>query len=167
MTKIFILKDTGISELLTQHFGHEVKLGKTAAGAPYIDNENACISLSHKDKILVVALSDKSVGVDIERIVEKESHKKIAARYFTANENEYINTEERFFRIWTRKEALGKLLGVGLNAETIGIEVIKSYASHNGQKYFLDTNVELLDGYCISVASLETSTEYYIGIDGA
>ena len=165
MTQVFALKDRGVSELLASYFGREVSLAKTASGAPYIENESTCISLSHKDRILVVALSDKSVGVDIESIVSKDSHIKIAARYFTSNEMDYINSEERFFRLWTRKEALGKLLGVGLNSETIAVDVIKNHATFNGQKYYLDTNTELLEGYCISVASLENITDYYIGID--
>ncbi len=160
MSKVFVLKDRGVPALLKSYFGREVQLAKTASGAPYIEDESACISFSHKDRILVVALSAKSVGVDIEKITEKASHIKIAERYFTPKEIEYINSEERFFRLWTRKEALGKLLGVGLNVETIAVEVIKNYAVFKGQKYFLDTNIELVEGYCISVASLDGIAEY-------
>ncbi len=165
MIKVFVVKDKGVSETLSEYFGYDVKISKTRSGAPFIENHPSYISLSHKDKCLVVAVSDKRVGVDVERIYEKESHKKIAERYFTDMEIEYAVSAERFFRLWTRKEAFAKLLGEGLSSRTIGIDVIKNFVTYEGQKYYLDTNTELVDGYCISVAGEESCAEYSIGID--
>ncbi|NCA67621.1 MAG: 4'-phosphopantetheinyl transferase superfamily protein [Clostridia bacterium] len=167
MTKVFVLKDRlALGEVLFGYFGREVKLAKNPKGAPYIENSDKEISLSHKGNYLVVALSDKKVGVDLEKIYAKDTHQKIASRYFTPMENEYINSPLRFFQLWTRKEALGKLLGIGLNSETIALEVIKSNITLDGHKYFLNTNCEILEGYCISVASEENYLDFSIHIDG-
>ena len=60
------------------------------------------------------------VGADIELVTENtERFLRVSKRYFTASENEYINSggfdPERFFEIWTKKESLGKMFGTGLS----------------------------------------------------
>lgn len=60
------------------------------------------------------------VGADIELVTEnKEKLSRIARRYFTLSENDYIadggSDPERFFETWTKKESLGKMLGTGLS----------------------------------------------------
>lgn len=61
-------------------------------------------------------LSRPSVGVDIEYV--REHDLRIAERFFTAEEQEYINHSfdhnENFTRIWTSKEAFGKFTGGGI-----------------------------------------------------
>lgn len=166
MTEVFILKDKqGIGELLNEYFGRSIKISKTLQGAPYIVDNDKNISISHKNNCLVVALSDKAVGVDIEKIYQKESHIKIAKRYFTSKEIDYITAPERFFILWTRKEALGKLLGVGLNSTTIAIETVKNSVSFENKKYFFQSNLSILEDYCITVASEEKNVEFCIRID--
>ncbi len=62
-------------------------------------------------------LSTPSVGIDIECI--REYDEKIAERFFTKEEQDYLkyseNKNEDFVRIWTSKEAYGKFTGGGLN----------------------------------------------------
>ncbi len=61
-------------------------------------------------------LSRPSVGVDIEYV--REHDVKIAERFFTVEELEYIDHSfdhnENFTRIWTSKEAYGKFTGGGI-----------------------------------------------------
>lgn len=75
-------------------------------------------NISHTRNAVMVAISDCSVGADIEKI--KEAELGIAKRFFTAREQDYIVKSEegaakRFYEIWTRKEAYCKYLGKGLS----------------------------------------------------
>lgn len=97
--------------------------GRTESGAPYLADGAGAISLAHSERLAVCAWSDKgSIGVDVEpsdrRIARAEE---IADRYFSTGEQALLaDASDRhvaFLRIWTRKEALGKALGTGLNTE--------------------------------------------------
>ena len=65
----------------------------------------ACVSISHTENIIVMAFSLKPVGVDIER-----SDRKISSRLGGISE-------------WTRREAYGKMMGVGINSEILRSEL--------------------------------------------
>jgi len=78
-------------------------------------------SLSHSDDLAVVAVtSGCAVGVDVERERPDVSHESIGRQFFSQAEADALVAlppEERqaaFFRGWTRKEALVKMLGLGL-----------------------------------------------------
>jgi 4'-phosphopantetheinyl transferase len=59
------------------------------------------------------------LGVDIERIKHQFGYRDIAAQYFSAPEVAFINgaemPTEAFFLLWTRKEALLKACGTGID----------------------------------------------------
>lgn len=61
-------------------------------------------------------LSSPSIGVDIEYI--REYDEMLAKRFFTSEEQDYLNyskdKDENFTRIWTSKEAYGKFTGGGI-----------------------------------------------------
>ena len=95
----------------------ELQFGISSYGKPYLLNENLLhFSISHTEGLVSVAVSDKNVGVDCEKI--RAINKKLCERYFTDQEAEYVNSsdsdyEARFFEIWTMKEAFGKYKGDG------------------------------------------------------
>lgn len=75
-------------------------------------------NLSHSHGWTVLALSDREVGVDIERI--KPVDMRLAKRFFADGEWAQIEAagdgaEALFYRFWTVKEAYLKALGTGLN----------------------------------------------------
>lgn len=79
-------------------------------GKPMLDF--CCFGLSHSGRYAACAVSDKPVGTDIQKRHPVKRRK--AYRLFTAEESEYINadnTEERFFTLWTMKEAYIKAKG--------------------------------------------------------
>lgn len=79
-------------------------------------------NLSHSGGLAALAICREcNVGIDIEKVrpVERD----IAGRFFSACENEALDAVEgdcqmAFFRCWTRKEAVLKALGCGLNRDT-------------------------------------------------
>lgn len=97
-------------------------------GKPYIENCKIHFNISHCENMLVYAFSDEEIGIDIERI--RPISLNILKRFFSEEEQEYVlghiptqddykkceNTEtlERFYRIFTLKEAICKKSGIGI-----------------------------------------------------
>lgn len=87
-------------------------------GKPYLKNSNLFFNISHSFDYVVTAISDKEIGIDIEKI-RKVSINTIK-QFATEKEKEYIlssknNVGERIFKIYTLKEAYFKMLGTNLN----------------------------------------------------
>ncbi len=90
-----------------------------ALGRPLFDAPNApFFNLSHSGELAAAAISDASVGIDIQVHDDRLSLQKLAARYFSDGEQQTLAQSDAaadtFFELWTKKEALGKYLGVGL-----------------------------------------------------
>ena len=112
-----------LQKMLSSHKITDYEISRNENGKPYIDGANIHFSISHTDGLCAVVLSDTEVGIDCEKIdsgflgrVEKFSK-----RYFTRSEQNEIESSEnklqKFFEIWTRKEAYIKKFG--LNASHI------------------------------------------------
>lgn len=79
-------------------------------------------SISYTDSMYVIALSNRQVGIDIEKVNPCKYSKLIIQKYFSKNEQEYINEEDkedckfqRFFELWTKREAYVKYIGTGID----------------------------------------------------
>ncbi|MBC7525486.1 MAG: 4'-phosphopantetheinyl transferase superfamily protein [Flavobacterium sp.] len=98
----------------------------TPKGKPYFTRERD-FSVAYTDGCTVLVFSDKgSIGVDIEKVKSIDLiHYK---NYFTTREWEIINTaptiELEFYKLWTRKEALVKAMGVGFFMELNTLDVL-------------------------------------------
>ena len=100
-----------------------------ANGKPSVAGGGYEFSISHSDDIVVVAINEGPVGIDVEHI--REVSPRLARKYFCDDENFYVFGHEpkdvdfehmastdirmRFFEIWTAKEAYLKCLGEGLS----------------------------------------------------
>ena len=78
-------------------------------GKAYISNhENIHFNLSHSGKVVLCAISDREVGIDIEYI-DPEIDLNIAKHYFYNSEYENImkaeNRVEEFLKFWVLKES--------------------------------------------------------------
>lgn len=79
-------------------------------------------NLSHTDAMLVLAVNRRhAVGVDVEAVTRKVELLALAKRYFAGHEYEDLANldeaaqRERFFALWTLKEAWLKARGLGLH----------------------------------------------------
>ncbi len=88
---------------------------KNEYGKPYFRDLAVKFSVSHSGDRIILAASDKEIGADIQK---KNAHSvRIAKRFFTEKECEYVGEDsDRFFEIWTKKEAYAKWHGAGLEA---------------------------------------------------
>ncbi|MBE6787459.1 MAG: 4'-phosphopantetheinyl transferase superfamily protein [Ruminococcaceae bacterium] len=124
MNKIYILPINTdyygfIKQAASEKYNIEInslKMEKGEHGKPFFkDLPNFHFNVSHSGELLVIAISQSAVGVDIEK--KRKLNPKIAKR-FHPQEIDYINSkpsESRFLEIWTKKEACLKYLGAGLS----------------------------------------------------
>ena len=84
-----------------------------SSGKPFFeDYPNFHFNISHSENLIAVAVADSPVGVDIEK--KRDANLKIAQRFFTEEEKNFVKDSDSFFYVWTRKEALLKKMGEGL-----------------------------------------------------
>lgn len=95
-----------------------------ANGKPFLIDEGgfrASFSLSHTRGMVACAVTrDDDVGVDVECVDRDVDTADIAARFFAPAEAAHLvqldaeARRDRFFDLWTLKEALAKALGIGM-----------------------------------------------------
>ncbi|MEJ7177493.1 4'-phosphopantetheinyl transferase family protein [Staphylococcus caprae] len=85
-------------------------------GKPFLVNNDLFFNYSHSGDYIVCAISNKKVGIDIEKYRKMREipvnlmHKKEKYKYTFIN-----NKEKYFFDIWSLKESYLKYLGIGLS----------------------------------------------------
>lgn len=94
----------------------EIEFGTKEKGKPYAKGLDVHFNASHSGDMVVCAVSDKEIGIDIERI--RKTNPKVSEKFACEKELDYINSHKNgFFEIWTLKEAYFKCIGTGLGAE--------------------------------------------------
>ncbi len=99
----------------------DIEIVYDAVGKAFYKNEDIYFNISHSGDYLILAVSDKPVGVDIEK--RKNFNFRIAERFFSASEYQWLNAqpkvefESNFLKIWTAKEAYVKATGRGIAAD--------------------------------------------------
>ena len=81
---------------------------KTEKGKPVIKSGEWCFSIAHSNGTVIVAISDKDVGIDIQRIGDVSE--RVVERFL--KKVPAIPLENTL--AWTDYEALGKFLGTGI-----------------------------------------------------
>ena len=148
-----LLKKLLLEENITNPLFKIEKYGKA-----YISNfENVYFNLSHSGKMVLCAISDREVGVDIE-YSDPEIDLNIAKLYFYNGEYESImnsqNPADEFFKYWVLKESYMKYTGLGMNLKLDSFEIkigdeIKLKNDDEGLKF----NLFNVENYKIGIAS--------------
>ena len=156
-----ITADRLLREVLSEFTGKKPDyfvFKETETGKPYCTNADVYFSISHSGDYVAVAVSAScEVGVDIEKL----RHVKAAVMRMFCNErdcefirgssdvNELLLTEpdvlERFFRVWTFKEAAVKLTGEGITDRIKRVEY--------DEKACFSV---CFDGYCLTAVSVNS-----------
>ncbi len=129
----------------------EIVLKYNESGKPYAENSDVKFSVSHSKDAVICAVSDNEIGVDIEKI--RDVRFKVAERFATEEEIAYIGgNTERFFEIWTLKEAYFKCIGTGLDASIKNVSFkINGKEAECSEKGFKCSVISVADGYCCSI----------------
>lgn len=108
----------------------ELTIAKGEQGKPYVEGcESFFFNISHSGDKVAIAYGDSPVGVDLEYIRCGKNDLKVAKRCFKEEEYRFItdecweldaagnshSVEERFFMVWTMKEAYLKYNGTGIS----------------------------------------------------
>lgn len=98
----------------------EVAIG--TRGKPFLPRYSGLhFNLSHSGHLAMLAVGDRELGVDVEKLRRLESLQDIARRHFSHAEFESLRALPEaeqlrgFYRLWTRKEAYIKAVGAGLS----------------------------------------------------
>lgn len=95
------------------------RLHRKDNGQPYLTGCDLHVSISHCEELVVCAVSSAPVGIDVERV--RPIDLRIADRVCTEQERQYLLDAieqdrhlERFYEVWTAKEAYFKKQGTGI-----------------------------------------------------
>ena len=129
------VENISVSNELAKGLMPELSYGEH--GKPYFKSfelANIFFSISHTKDFAGVAFAKSEVGFDCEnmstRNYSEDRIRKIANRVFCSDEIEYVFSEierfeERFFEIWTAKEAYSKYTGTGFSEEFRSFSVME------------------------------------------
>lgn len=124
----------------------------TKTGKPYAKDLPVHFNLSHSGDMVVCAVSDCEIGIDIEKI--RHTNPRSAGKFATESEKEYISKNKKgFFEIWTLKEAYFKCIGTGLGADIkdVSFEITENEirCSEDGFEFsFIQTNEDYICAVC-------------------
>lgn len=118
--------DLLVKKYLSKIYGikkEKIEIKKGEHGKPYVLNIPAHFNISHSGNYVVVAISDQPIGIDLEIIEDFSAI--LAKKVFNDDELKYISEigyskkksvmQQRFYEIWTAKEAYLKYLGCGIS----------------------------------------------------
>lgn len=124
---------------------------------PYIAGSSLYHNITHAGDKILIAVSTTEVGVDIEYIDRDFDGTDILQTCFSRPAREYIadadDPQATFYRLWTRKEALQKASGQGIDDDIVNVPCLDGTYVYNGKTDLLVTSFALGDEYTCSVAT--------------
>lgn len=131
MYKLYIEKNISSQDFLSKILKENYNIDKyeliyNEYGKPFLKDNKLFFNISHDNNLVVIAISDKNIGIDIEYLTynrfvlkkcfnEKEQHKV----------NDKVNKEKEFTKIWVMKEAYVKMKGTGIITDLKDIDTTK------------------------------------------
>ncbi len=141
----------------------KILIEKNEHGKPFIQGqENFKYNISHSGDMVMLAYSTQELGADIEKLRDKDI--RVAKRCFCKSEYDYVigspqdddkAVAERFFRVWTMKEAYLKYSGKGISVPLSSFEVDAIYKCVKGEtvKYYTGK----VDNYIYAICAEDVS----------
>lgn len=98
-------------------------------------------NVSHSKGHVVLVKAPCPVGIDIEEV--REVKQDLIDFVCSPEEKTYIDSEEKFFEVWTNKEAILKAKGIGLRNDLKGVPAlpIDGQKQYDGKNYVTKTIV--------------------------
>ena len=116
-------------------------------------------NISHSKNCITFAISNKSVGIDVEYLNENFNYRSIIEACFTVSEIYFIKESPKpvrdFFKLWTRKEAFLKAIGKGLNDDMNKLNCLSSFPANE---------IEVSDYNNYTIRSFGIEKEYIASI---
>jgi 4'-phosphopantetheinyl transferase len=111
----YVSRQGALREILSRYAGvapAELELVRSERGKPSLAGARGPrFSISDSGELALVAVAEREVGVDLERIVARRARPRIERRLLGGERGEGL---ERFYERWTRLEACAKARGDGV-----------------------------------------------------
>jgi 4'-phosphopantetheinyl transferase len=128
-----------VRQVLARQLGRDpsaVELSRTDTGKPIVTG-GVHFSISHSGDLILLALSRQcDIGVDVERRRDVPRVTELGERWLTAAERAEVarmaesngegDASHAFLRVWTRKEARLKALGVGISGAAMALDHVSA-----------------------------------------
>lgn len=124
------------------------------------DHLHLHFNISHSHDYIALAFSDNNIGIDVEYIDNNFNHTQIAETCFTDTEINFLRkaSDPRifFFMLWTRKEALLKANGKGVNDDMNKLSCLNEFTGKEiynpVYEGYLINSFEIAKSYVAAVA---------------
>jgi 4'-phosphopantetheinyl transferase len=149
---IYLKSRSAVRHLAANYTGKkpsDLELEISPQGKPFLKcTPHLHFNLSHSGDSVYIAFSSDPVGFDIEKNSRKADFSKLAQRYFQPSERELMDASSKpesiaFLELWTAKEAMLKLLGIGI---AYGLD--KSLVLNDEEGLFNDTKIHFSRYVC-------------------
>lgn len=131
-------------------------------GKPFLRQSDICFNMSHsKNMVAYIVALNYCVGIDIEVIDLNINLGDFSNLVLTNTENDILNNLtfpqniKCFYNIWTRKEALVKAIGLGLNYSINTIETDQELCFEQNS-YHSSLLPSMISDYVVSIAANTT-----------
>lgn len=110
----------------------EIKIIIDKNNKPWLAENRLFFNISHTREAFTFIISERGgIGVDMEKIDRNIDFRSIIETFFSVGEINFIledpdKSRDRFFLLWTRKEALLKAIGTGLVDNLQDVEVFRN-----------------------------------------
>lgn len=130
--KYYILSHVILRLLLSKYTGVDpalIEIHKNKYGKPFITSHNLQFNISHSKNKLAIAIAVCEVGIDIEYVNPNFDINEILNVTLSINEELNIKKlkpnlqKKQFYLYWTKKEALLKAIGTGINMDLNKLEI--------------------------------------------
>ena len=108
-------------------------------------------NLSHSKNIAVLAVCEREVGIDVEKLVPRKFDRIL--NHFSEREREEISTLEGFLKHWTVKESFVKYLGLSIAEEWKALEYFGGALFWKGEKQSVSLKTFLGDDCVFTVCT--------------
>ncbi|WPX96591.1 Phosphopantetheinyl transferase domain protein [Candidatus Bandiella woodruffii] len=137
----YVISHVAMRLLISEYTGlypKEICYEYGSNGKPSISYQSMKFSLSHTFQKALIGFYNQDIGGDIEYKKELPDYQEMAKLIFTEEERLYIHKSDsidRFYELWTKKEAIIKGIGTGLNIEVnrLLIGAKNQFIDGNGQ----------------------------------
>ncbi|WP_027438824.1 4'-phosphopantetheinyl transferase family protein [Lachnospira multipara] len=135
--------EVSIDELIDSYDkDYDFEIEEMGQGKPvYATRKDIYFNISHTASIVVVAISSKAIGIDIDG--NRNFSDRMIDKFYSESEAAWVygndlTKHDRFFTIWTMKEAFSKMIGCGITKTILNVEFLhdtdKVECIYNGEK---------------------------------
>lgn len=114
-----------------------LEITQNVFGKPGAPATKLHFNMSRSGDLCAFAFAASDIGVDIEVRRDSRPFLNIAGQHYHPDEKAVIISDDDFFRIWTRKEAVMKAEGSGLNDSLAGMNCMTEQVVYKNRRYHL------------------------------